>query len=54
MLIPIGIIRLVALTVAAFAAGARLYQHSGKMEILQPALIAILLMSVLLVVTRFP
>ncbi len=45
---------LIALTVAAFAAGAWLYQRSGKLAVLQPVLIAILAMSGILVATRMP
>lgn len=45
---------LIALTVAAFAGGGWLYQHSGKVAVLQPVLIAILLMAGFLIAIRFP
>jgi len=43
---------MVTLTVAAFAVGNWLYQRSGKLPVLQPVLIAILLMAGVLIAAR--
>jgi putative effector of murein hydrolase len=44
---------LIGLTVAVFAGATWLYQKSGRVAVLQPVLIAIMLLSLLLVLTHF-